>query len=114
VAFRRADRLVAQVPWETAVEPAITVQRMRELRAAAHIGNQTRVFTMHVKDYECGDLDRTAGNPGTLDCATTYYDTDVVVWRRGRVIGLVVTDKGRSFAVELARKMLTRSEHPSD
>ena len=107
-AFGQVDRLVAALPWVT------KVQRLRELQGTARIGDATRVFIVHVKDYVCGDLDRTAGDFGDLDCTTVYYSASVVVWRHGRVIGMVVTDEGRSFAMELARKLLVRSEHPSD
>jgi hypothetical protein len=113
-AFRQVDHLITQAPWTGALEPAVTVQRTRELRTSTRIGDQTRAFTIHVKDYECGDLLREAGIIRTLDCATSYYDADVVAWRHGRVIGVVVADESRSFATELARNLLARSEHPTD
>jgi hypothetical protein len=107
-AFRKVDRVVAQLPWVT------KVQRVRELQATARIGDETRVFTIRVQDYACGDLDLAAGDFGDLNCTTVQYSASVVVWRHGSVIGMVVTNTGRSHAMELARKLLARSEHPSD
>jgi hypothetical protein len=107
-AFAQVERLVATLPWVT------KVQRLRELQGTARVGDETRVFTIHVKDYECGDLERTAGVFGDLECTTVYYSASVVVWRHGQVIGMVVANQGRSFAMKLARELLVRSEHPSD
>jgi hypothetical protein len=107
-AFGQVDQLIGQLPWVT------KVQSMSEFQATARLGDATRVFLVHVKDYVCGDLERTVGDFGDRDCTTVYYSASAVVWRQGRVIGMVVTDEGRSLARQLARKLLARVRQPSD
>jgi hypothetical protein len=109
-AFRQVNRLVAKLPWVT------KVTKMHEAPATVRIGDQTRVFHIHVKDVICSDLARWVDSPVHQGCTTTTYryPADVVVWRHGRVIGMVVTSEGMSFATKLARTQLTRSGHPSD
>lgn len=99
---------MAQLPWVT------KVQRTSELQSTVRIGDETRVSTINVQEDECGDLDRTAGDDSDAQCTTTYYSASSVVWRHGRIIGMVVTDQGQTFALELARSLLVRSQHPSD
>ncbi|HZU12302.1 MAG TPA: hypothetical protein VFB58_05640 [Chloroflexota bacterium] len=126
-AFQHASQLVAALGSLTAEETVTdTILSMREVPVPLRIGQETRLFTLKVKEQIC---DAAEGAVSVLQCGSIRYTTSVVVWRQARVIGVVASGPvkapcspgsrsrcvvgGQNLALRLAQRQLAHLRHPS-